>query len=175
MDLFAHPVLGLACTRLGRRMGSHLPFSLAWRCRPLGCTQTFYMGGWQIPMTPARTMLGRHMDSHMPYSESGAVPATMKSLAVSIAPIVSMPARYGSDVSGSRPAMTGDTKYGPNLRGAPSTASAHKQCSLQVQVHELHHSKHSARHRTSVEGKQVVSTRSRMLDKPGTAAAACTL
>lgn len=102
------------------------------------------------PVTPGRTILGRHMDSHMPYSESGAVPATMKSLAVSIAPIVSMPARYGSAVSGSRPAMTGDTKYGPNLRGASSAALAHKQCSLQLQMHELRHSKHSTRHKTLV-------------------------
>ena len=40
----------------------------------------------------ARTMSGRYMDSHMPDSESGAVPATMKSFAVSMAPMLSMPA-----------------------------------------------------------------------------------
>lgn len=61
-------------------------------------------------------MSGRYMDSHMPYRESGAVPATMKSCAVSIAPIVSMPQRYGVCVLSSRPAITGDTKYGPNLQ-----------------------------------------------------------
>lgn len=39
-----------------------------------------------------RTMSGRNIDSHMPESESGAVPATMKSFAVSMAPMLSMPA-----------------------------------------------------------------------------------
>ena len=38
-------------------------------------------------------MSGCHIDSHIPRRESGAVPATMKSLAVSIAPIESVPAR----------------------------------------------------------------------------------
>lgn len=63
------------------------------------------------------TMSGRHMDSHMPRSESGAVPATMKSFAVSIAPIESVPAKYGVNSCPflSSPAITGLTKYGPNL------------------------------------------------------------
>ena len=39
------------------------------------------------------TMSGLHMDSHMPYRDSGAVPASMKSLAVSIAPMLSVPAK----------------------------------------------------------------------------------
>jgi len=48
----------------------------------------------RTPRPPlSRTMSGRHMLSHMPYSESGAVPATMKSCAVSIAPMLSMPHR----------------------------------------------------------------------------------
>lgn len=59
-------------------------------------------------------MSGRHIDSHIPSREEGAVPATMKSLAVSIAPIESVPAKYGVK-SGCRPAITGLTKYGPNL------------------------------------------------------------
>ena len=61
------------------------------------------------------TMSGRHMLSHMPYREEGAVPATMKSFAVSVAPMVSMPQMKGSLVLSSSPAITGDTKYGPNL------------------------------------------------------------
>ncbi len=64
------------------------------------------------------------------------MPATMKSFAVSIAPIVSMPARYGSLEAGSRPAITGDTKYGPNLgaHGASvlRTPGAERQPSLAV-------------------------------------------
>ena len=54
-------------------------------------------------------MSGRYMDSHMPDRESGALPATMKSFAVSMAPMLSMPAMY-TEPSGSRPAITGDTK-----------------------------------------------------------------
>ena len=44
------------------------------------------------------------------------MPATMKSGAVSMAPRESMPHRYGVQVPGSRPAMTGDTNHGPNLQ-----------------------------------------------------------
>ena len=54
-------------------------------------------------------MSGRHIDSHIPIRESGAVPATIKSFAVSIAPIESVPAKYGVR-SGCKPAMTGLTK-----------------------------------------------------------------
>ena len=50
-------------------------------------------GTHATPSSLSRTMSGRHMLSHMPYSESGAVPATMKSCAVSIAPMLSMPHR----------------------------------------------------------------------------------
>ena len=60
-------------------------------------------------------MSGLNMDSHIPYKLSGAVPATMKSFAVSIAPMVSMPHMYGL-LSGCNPAMTGEQKYGPNLQ-----------------------------------------------------------
>lgn len=41
----------------------------------------------------APTRSGRQSDSQMPSSESVAVPATMKSLAVSCAPMLSMPHR----------------------------------------------------------------------------------
>ena len=56
---------------------------------------------------------GLHKLSHTPIKLSGAVPATMKSFAVSMAPILSIPHRYGVP-SASRPAITGCTKYGPN-------------------------------------------------------------
>jgi hypothetical protein len=44
----------------------------------------------------------------------GSLTATIKSFAVSIAPMVSIPQRYGVP-SLSSPAMTGEQKYGPNL------------------------------------------------------------
>ncbi len=61
------------------------------------------------------TRPGRHMASQTPMRLSGAVPATMKSFAVSMAPMLSVPARYTLP-SASSPAITGCTKYGPNLR-----------------------------------------------------------
>lgn len=69
----------------------------------------------QLPTSP-----GRHIASHTPMRLSGAVPATMKSFAVSMAPMLSVPARYTLP-SASSPAITGDTKYGPNLRHAIGT------------------------------------------------------
>ena len=63
-------------------------------------------------------MSGRHMDSHMPYSDSGAVPASMKSCAFSTAPIESVPHRKACQAPSlpcSSPATTGEQKYGPNL------------------------------------------------------------
>ena len=59
-------------------------------------------------------MSGFQKDSQIPRRDSGAVPATMKSLAVSMAPMLSVPARY-TDPSASNPAITGCAKYGPNL------------------------------------------------------------
>lgn len=44
-------------------------------------------------ITAALTMSGLKVDSHMPDKESGAVPATIKSLAVSMAPMESVPQR----------------------------------------------------------------------------------
>jgi len=76
------------------------------------------------------------MDSHMPYKESGAVPATMKSGAVSMAPRESMPHKYGVQVPGSRPAITGETNHGPNLHAHQLLTDYHAGCMVMVAVEQ---------------------------------------
>ena len=55
------------------------------------CTGQNVQGQHGVNANP--TMSGRHIDSHIPKRESGAVPATIKSFAVSMAPMESVPAR----------------------------------------------------------------------------------
>lgn len=62
------------------------------------------------------TRSGCHNDSHIPYICSEQVPLTTKSPGTMGQPIKSIEAMKGSDVIGSNPAMTGSTKYGPNLK-----------------------------------------------------------
>lgn len=61
------------------------------------------------------TKFGSQRDSHMPYICSEHVPLTTKSSVTIGQPIKSMEAMYGACVLGSRPAITGSAKYGPNL------------------------------------------------------------
>jgi len=61
---------------------------------------------------------GSHSASHIPYSCSVHVPATTKSSGSLGQPIRSMLHTYGSNVLGSSPAITGSTKYGPNLQSS---------------------------------------------------------
>ena len=62
-----------------------------------------------------QTRFGCHNVSHMPYNCSFDVPITAKSLQIHGWPIKSMTLINGSPVFGSKPAMIGSMKYGPNL------------------------------------------------------------
>ena len=64
------------------------------------------------------TISGAQSDSHIPYIWSVQVPAMAKSLATIGQPMRSRAAMYGSPLDRFRPAITGSTKYGPNLRRA---------------------------------------------------------
>lgn len=61
-------------------------------------------------------MSGTHSDSHIPYICSVHVPATAKSSRITEQPIKSADAINGFPVFSFRPAITGSTKYGPNLK-----------------------------------------------------------
>jgi len=61
-------------------------------------------------------MSGTQSDSHMPYICSVHVPLTAKSVAIIGQPMRSRFATNGSKVTGSIPAITGSTKYGPKLK-----------------------------------------------------------
>ena len=69
-------------------------------------------------------MSGLHSDSHIPYSCSVQVPLTTKSSVSMGQPIRSIAAMNGSLVLGSSPAITGSTKYGPNLCSKNETNDA---------------------------------------------------
>ena len=62
------------------------------------------------------TMFGLNNVSHMPYICSLHVPDTTKSSVSKGHPMRSKQAMNGSDVFVSRPAITGSTKKGPNLK-----------------------------------------------------------
>jgi len=67
------------------------------------------------------TMSGTQSDSHMPYICSVHVPLTAKSVATIGQPMRSRFATNGSNVTGSMPAITGSTKYGPKLQQRKTT------------------------------------------------------